>query len=79
MNNNFLTRFAKDHKKLSDMHEPDEQGISVEVFGNHLDNAMGDGVEHSCGEYNIRIKNEYTNETEEFNLSNLIAAARRSK
>ena len=35
-----LIEFSKECR--DDMHEPDEQGISAIVLGNHLDNAFGD-------------------------------------
>lgn len=30
-----------------DMHEPDEQGISARVIGDHLDNAMGNTINYT--------------------------------
>jgi hypothetical protein len=64
-----------------DMHEPDEQGISAEVVGDHLDNAMGNCI---MAESNIRqefvviLKNE-DNEELKVNLADLIALARLAK
>lgn len=42
----------------NDWHEPDEQGITAYVIGNHLDNAMGPTVEHGHGELNVVIATE---------------------
>lgn len=36
-----------------DWHEPDEQDVSAIVVGDHLDNAMGSGVEHDHGEQQV--------------------------
>ena len=73
-----------------DMHEPDEQELSAKVYGDHLDNAMGDSlyVPGSQGdqlpwvEYVVcltREKSDGTIETEWFNLATLIALARKAQ
>ena len=36
-----LREFAEEHEIRPDWHEPDEQGITAEVVGDHLDNAFG--------------------------------------
>ena len=61
-----------------DMHEPDEQGISAVVKGDHLDNAMGDNPETNCGELTVGITND-SSKTEWFNLATLIALAKRPR
>jgi galactitol-specific phosphotransferase system IIB component len=69
-------------KCRSDMHEPDEQGISVIVTGTHLDNAMGDDPRNNCCEFTVGIKKEVSDGfeiTEWFNLATLIALARKAK
>ena len=63
----------------TDMHEPDEQGISAIVTGYELDNAMGDRPNINCGEFTVGIKDEDENEIEWFNLATLIALARKAK
>jgi hypothetical protein len=61
-----------------DMHEPDEQGVSVVMHGNHLDNAMGDSLTTpEFQEYVVEIKNDVTKKSKLFNLASLIALARR--
>jgi hypothetical protein len=65
-----------------DMHEPDEQGVSAIVTGTHLDNAMGDDPYHNCCELTVGIQKrdmDGSRETEWFNLSTLIALARKAK
>jgi hypothetical protein len=69
-----------------DMHEPDEQGISAMVVGDHLDNAhgnrVGPGYKIERGlcyqEFVVVLKNEDTGEMESFNLATLIALARKA-
>jgi len=61
-----------------DMHEPDEQGISAAVEGNHLDNAMGDDPLTNCGELTVGTTDN-SGKTEWFNLATLIALARQAK
>lgn len=58
-----------------DMHEPDEQGISVMVSGYNFDNAMGDNPDNNCGEFTVAIVQE-DGSKEWFNLATLIALAR---
>ena len=75
-----LRKITKDCR--DDMHEPDEQGISVIVSGYHLDNAMGDNPCDNCGEFTIAvIKNRgmSNEEWEWFNLATLIALARKAR
>ena len=57
-----LAQFTKDYGLRPDWHEPDEMGISVRVFGTHLDNAMGPRAEpmiasdgHDFSEHNVVI------------------------
>lgn len=66
-----LKEFTKDCRE--DMHEPDEQGITCEVVGNHLDNAQG---ERDGDEYVVVLRRQ----DDEFriNLATLIAFARRA-
>ena len=63
-----------------DMHEPDRQGISAEVIGDHLDNAMGGyiGDDQARQEFVVILKNE-DNEELKVNLADLIALARLAK
>lgn len=62
-----------------DMHEPDEQGVSAHVVGDHLDNAMGNQVSvgaitHHYQELVVVLRRD--NVFESFNLASLIALAR---
>ncbi len=60
-----------------DMHEPDNNGVSATVDGDHLDNAMGNNG--ACGEMFVEITREYDDVNvliENFNLATLIAFAR---
>jgi hypothetical protein len=61
-----------------DFHEPDEQGFSAVVHGDHLDNAMGDDPKTNCGEMTIELRRETDAgfRVEFFNLATLIALAR---
>ena len=63
-----------------DMHDPDEQGLSAEVIGDHLDNAMGNyiGNDQQRQEFVVVLKNE-NNEEFIINLADLIALARLAK
>ncbi len=45
-----------------DWHEPDNNGITAYVTGNHLDNAMGPTTEHAHGELNVVIAYEQDSE-----------------
>lgn len=58
-----------------DMHEPDEQGITVMVSGYNFDNAMGDNPNDNCGEFTVAIVQD-DGSKEWFNLASLIALAR---
>lgn len=57
-----------------DMHEPDEQGVSAEVRGNHLDNAFG-ATSQCGGEYVVTITNDL-GDSYQVTLCDLIAIAR---
>lgn len=60
-----------------DMHEPDEQGVSCRIVGDHLDNAMPASLTHHCGEFLVCISSQSTHLGEDyFNLAGLIALAR---
>ena len=64
-----------------DMHEPDEQGISAEVIGDHLDNAMGNHImtePNARQEFLVILRNEDNDELH-LNLADLIALARLAK
>ena len=66
-----------------DMHEPDEQGISAVVVGDHLDNAYGTHISeaHIVGgfqEYVVILKNT-NREVLKINLADLIALARQRR
>ena len=59
-----------------DMHEPDEQDVSARVYGQHLDNAMGESITIDDGfqEYVVILRRGIA--AEKFNLATLIALAR---
>lgn len=63
----------------ADWHEPDEQGVSARVVGDHLDNAMGSTATDNVGEYNVVITREDDEgEPQDFavvNLATLLAFA----
>jgi len=65
-------------KCREDMHESDEQGLKIFVFGDHLDNAFGDNPSTNCEEFTICIERPYGN-LEYFNLATLIALARKAE
>lgn len=78
-----LAKFDQMFKPRLDWHEPDEQGISAEVKGNHLDNAMGDEYQvlyhdpqtgADCAEQVVILK---VNDKQELsiNLATLLALA----
>ena len=58
-----------------DMHEPDEQDLSAEVYGERLDNAWGDNP--NSGELIVALSTSEGDE-EWFNLATLIALARKA-
>ncbi len=67
------------HGCRPDMHEPDEQGISAQIVGDHLDNACGnhvcdDAIANKYQEYVVII--DRNDRKEAFNLATLIALAR---
>lgn len=58
-----LKVLANELRVRTDWHEPDEQGVSVRIRGNHLDNAMGSrmadvGPDNQSGEFNIVIQKD---------------------
>lgn len=57
-----LEEFRQAYGIRNDWHEPDEQGITAYVLGDHLDNAMGATVEHGCGELQVVIAHEVESE-----------------
>lgn len=67
------------------MHEPDEQGLSAEVFGSRLDNAFpsrGKFVNiHPDSEIKVKLIRERDDEVDFsfFNLADLIALARKAQ
>ena len=67
-----LKKFTKDCRH--DMHEPDEQGITAKIVGNHLDNACGEDVYSE--EYVIILIKERAKF--KINLATLIAFARQA-
>jgi hypothetical protein len=74
-----LRKFTKDCRE--DMHEPDEQGISATVVGDHLDNACGDFIStkviNRYQEFVVVLKNDKKKQFT-VNLADLIALARRA-
>lgn len=63
------------------MHEPDEQGISAHVVGDHLDNAMGSNINETLilqhnQELVVILQKESAHHPLMINLANLIALAR---
>jgi len=67
----------------SDMHEPDEQGLSATVIGDYLDNMFGNS--NASGELIIALERRDENDEDDendifnvktFNLADLIALAR---
>lgn len=64
-----------------DFHEPDEQGFSAVIHGDHLDNAMGDDPKTNCGEMVVELRREgkLGFDVQFFNLATLIALARKAK
>jgi len=77
---NRLTRFTSECNE--EMHEPDNAGISARVVGNKLDNAFGESIipsfiEEGFQEFVVILENE-SRELEKFNLSTLIALARKA-
>ena len=74
-----LIRFTKTCRE--DMHEPDENGISATVIGDHLDNAFGTAIfaeGRHYQEFVVTLRNG-KGETLEINLASLIALARKAK
>lgn len=75
---------AKMHQRLIEvtdgcnqiMHEPDQQGVTAVVRGDHLDNAMGDNPANNADELTIGISRDDGQSYEWFNLASLIALAR---
>lgn len=48
-----LEAFRVAYGLRTDWHEPDNSGVTAYVIGDHLDNAMGSGVDHTFGELNV--------------------------
>lgn len=70
-----MASLAQDLGVRVDWHEPDEQGVSARVVGNHLDNAMGSEAGHlNCGEYNVVISKD-GQDVAVVNLATLLALA----
>jgi len=71
-----LARWRDAHNMRQSWHEPDEQGITAEIAGNHLDNAMGEMGDNigSHGELTVMLADE-EGETLKINLASLLAAA----
>lgn len=55
---NALERFRRAYSLTPDWHEPDNQGVTAYVVGNHLDNAMGSTVDHNHGELQVVLCRE---------------------
>lgn len=82
-----LKEFTKDCRE--DMHEPDEQGLSARIVGDHLDNAMGTTIEYQdfpFGDKSSVQRQEYVvildkvgEGSFKINLADLIALARKSQ
>lgn len=85
--NSYLRRYHERLVKFTkgacpDFHEPDEQGFTAKVYGDSLDNAMGDNPQSNCGEMTVGLTREGEKgkkKTEYFNLATLIALAREAK
>lgn len=75
-----LLEFTKNCRP--DMHEPDEQGISALIVGDHLDNAMWEEIKYhdtfTYQEYVVVLKKEWGWQLK-INLATLIALARLAK
>lgn len=71
-----LARWANDHGLRPDWHEPDEQGVSARVVGDHLDNAMGAAAAaaENVGELNI-VLTVYGKDAAVVNLATLLSWA----
>ncbi len=61
------------------MHEPDEQGLTVRITGMRFDNAHGDDPDTNHQEFTVGIFDEFDEKEEWFNLATLIALARKAK
>jgi hypothetical protein len=55
-----LEAFRTAYGLRTDWHEPDNNGITAYVIGDHLDNAMGPTVERGFGELNVVLVHEQT-------------------
>lgn len=71
-----LKEITKDCR--DDMREPDEQAISAEVDGEHLDNAFGEELGRFNQEFVVTIINDHTKKVFRINLATLIALARKA-
>lgn len=76
-----LMRLKAELGVREDWHEPDEQGLNAYVVGDHLDNAMGSGLDHTHGELQVIItKRGYSDDSKPYpyaviNLATLLAWA----
>ena len=76
-----LRKFASNHGLRSDWHEPDEQGVTARVVGDHLDNAYGNeiratAVEQGFQEFVVVLEQE-NGDCLKINLATLLALAAR--
>lgn len=66
-----------------EMHEPDNEGVSATVVGDHLDNAFGDSIlsidSPKCPQEYVVVLLDTKGRKENFNLSSLIALARKAQ
>ncbi|WNN95092.1 hypothetical protein SEA_MAGRITTE_141 [Microbacterium phage Magritte] len=74
-----LAKLAKTLGVNDEWHEPDNQGVSARIRGNHLDNAMGStmrdiGSDNESGEFNVVISHDDV-EVAVVNLATLLAWA----
>lgn len=74
-----LVAVAQSLSVRADWHEPDEQGVSARIIGDHLDNAMGSRTVDNVGEFNVIITREDDDEQPQdvavVNLATLLAFA----
>ena len=79
----FLRHITRDCRP--DMHEPDEQGVKAHIIGDHLDNAMGNGIfpelleKHAHELVVIIRRDDYDPPICRINLADLIAMARNTE
>lgn len=58
-----LEDFRRAYGLRPDWHEPDNNGVTAYVVGDHLDNAMGPTVERGFGELNVVLASEQSSGT----------------